>query len=620
MLNLHPLLQDHAVLQAGKPIAISGSAAAGATVTAELGTETLSTRADDQGAWSLLFPARAPGIPLTLRVASGADRATCSDLVTGEVWLCSGQSNMEWTLGAIKDAGADVAAAQDPGIRCFTVAHQNVLQPVRQVAGAWQPATPAHAPFFSAVAWFFARRLREITGHPVGLVVSAWGGTCIAPWMPRATLAARPAYAGLLAKADAVATPDEEESSELHPVTPRAATTTGWEHPDCDEADWTTLRVPGMWQQQDWRFNGAVWYRAEVRIPESWCGRELSLEYGPVDDFDDTFVNGVRVGGLGESNPNAYAERRSYRIPAGLAGRTRVTIAVRVFDCFGLGGIAGGGFICPAGDMSERVDLPAEWKARVELRLPLHLGGGEVVPTALYNGMIHPLLGFPLRGFLWYQGESDVPRAQLYRRMLPDLIAAWRARWNDALAPFGIVQLANYMARHPQPVESDWAELREAQRITARSVPQTGMAVAIDLGDETDIHPRHKRPVGERLAHWAAATVYGRHAAAWAHPDLADYRLEPGAILIRMAHAGNGLRARDGGDIRGFQIAGADRQWHWAQATRTEFDTVRLTSSAVPAPVAARYGWQGNPEVNLENSEGLPATPFRTDDWPLITA
>lgn len=619
MLNLHPLLKDHAVLQAGKPLVISGTADAGAAVTAELGTEKQSTQADAQGVWSMSFPARGPGRSLTLRVASAGELATCADLITGEVWLCSGQSNMEWTLGAIKDAEADVAAARDPDIRCFSVNHQHVVQPMRQVTGAWQSATPETARHFSAVAWFFARRLRAITGVPVGIIVSAWGGTCIAPWMPRATLESRPAYAGLITKADTIAAPNEEESTELHPVTPRSDLTAGWEQPDYDDTAWTTLRVPGMWQQQDWRFNGAVWYRTEVQIPAAWCGRELQLEYGPVDDFDDTFVNGVRVGGLGENIPNAYAERRSYRIPAGLTGQTRVTIAVRVFDRFGHGGIAGSGFLCPVGEPSRRVDLPDRWKTQVELRLPLHLGGGEIAPTALYNGMIHPLLGFPLRGFLWYQGESDVPRAQLYRRLLPDLIAGWRACWHDPLAPFGIVQLANYMVRHPQPVESDWAELREAQRLTARTVPHTGLAVAIDLGEEADIHPRYKKPVGERLAQWAAANVYGLYAGAWGHPDLADCRIEPGSLIIRMTHAGNGLQARGGGEIRGFQIAGPDRQWHWAQATRTEFDTLRLTSPVVSDPVAARYGWQSNPDVNLENSEGLPATPFRTDDWPLIT-
>ena len=619
MLNLHPLLNDHAVLQAGKPIAISGSATAGAAVTAELGSEKQSTRADALGGWSLLFPARGPGIALTLQVTSGPETVTRTDLVTGEVWLCSGQSNMEWMVGQLKDAEAVCAAAQNPQIRCFTVPRNSLRQPTAQAVGTWQSATPKTAPYFSAVAWFFARRLHEVQGTPVGIIVSAWGGTCIAPWMPRAALAARPDYASLLAKADDQAEPSEEQSTVPHPVVPRAAHTQGWEKSDWPDADWETLPVPGMWQNQSWRFNGAVWYRATVDIPADWRGRKLLLELGPVDDFDDTYVNGLRVGGLGEENQNAYTERRRYEIPATAVTTTRVTVAVRVFDRFGFGGLAGGGCLRPVDEIRPSVVLPATWKARVELKLPLRLGGGEAAPTALYNGMIHPLLGFPVRGFLWYQGESDAMRGQLYRRLLPDLIAAWRERWHDPLAPFGIVQLANYMPHQPQPVESEWAELRDAQRLAARTVPHAGLAVAIDLGEEADIHPRYKKPVGERLAHWALATVYGRHAGAWAHPDLADHRREPGALLIRLAHAGAGVRARGGGEIRGFQIAGADRQWHWAQARPVDFDTLHITSPAVPAPVAVRYGWQSNPDVNLENSEGLPATPFRTDDWPLIT-
>lgn len=618
MLKLHALLGDHAVLQANKPIAISGTANPGATVRALLGDAAQETVANAKGSWSIAFPARPAGVALHLEVTSGAQQVTASDLITGEVWLCSGQSNMEWTLGMIKDSASDIAAATDPLIRCTTIPRVNAVEPTSSMAAVWKPATPAAAATFSAVAWFFARRLREVSGVPVGLIVSAWGGSCIAPWMPREALARRPRYSEMLTRADVRPVANEEQSMEPHPLTGRLPVSAGWEKPDFDDAEWKALRVPGLWQDQSWRFNGAVWYRAVVQIPAAWKGRVLKLDFGPIDDFDDTFVNGVRVGGIGPENPGAYSTPRSYEIPASAVTSAQALIAVRVFDIWGKGGIVGGGMIHLADDPASAVPLPKEWKAKSELELPLRLGGGEIAPTGLYNGMIHPLLGFPLRGFLWYQGESDASQARLYRLMLPDLIASWRQLWSDPIAPFGIVQLANYMAAQAQPCESEWAELREAQLMTARTVPHTGLAVALDLGEELDIHPRYKKPVGERLAHWALATVYGQYAAAWRHPDLADWWKTTGAIVVRLAHSEAGLRARGGGPISGFQIAGEDRLWRWADAVPVEFDTLRISSPLVSEPVAIRYAWQSNPKANLENSAGLPATSFRTDNWPLI--
>ena len=615
MLKLHSLISDHAVLQAGKPILISGTAGAGGVVLIALGGETQQATAGADGRWSAGFAARPPGVSLELKVACGAESVTCSDLVTGEVWLCSGQSNMEWTLGATKGAEEEVASAHDPLIRCFTVPRLNVRQPAAETSGTWKLTTPENTPNFSAVAWFFARRLREQTGVPVGLIVSAWGGSCIAPWIPRASLEARACYKEFLAEVDSKPAAIEENSWIPYPVRARTEIAAGWEQPGFDDADWPDLKMPGTWQDQGWRFNGAVWYRANLEIPEAWRGRKLVLTFGPVDDFDDTYVNGARVGGLGPETANAYSLPRIYEIPAALVKASNLTIAVRVMDIWGKGGIMGAGRVSLAEDPAQSVALPKVWKARAEFELPWRMGGGGMAPTELYNGMIHPLLGYPLRGFLWYQGESDAGRAQRYRVLMPDLIAACRRLWMDPVAPFGIVQLANYMPVQPEPVESEWAELRDAQRLTANTVPHVGLASAIDLGEENDIHPRFKKPVGDRLARWALATVYGQYAGAWAHPDLADCGKTPGAILVRLAHCADGLRARGGNAIRGFQIAGDDRVWRWAEAERTEFDTVRVRSPHVADPVAVRYAWQNNPDANLENSEGLPALPFRTDDW-----
>jgi sialate O-acetylesterase len=620
MLTLHPLLGDAAVLQCEKPLVIRGVAAPLGSVTVRFAGAGDTSTADAGGQWSVQLPAFPPGGPHELVVESGGETQRRSGLVLGEVWLCSGQSNMEWTLGMLKGLEADIAEADDPLLRCFTVARVPSDEPAADITGRWQPATPRNARDFSATAYFFARRLRAATGRPVGLIVSAFGGTVIASWLPKAVLASRSEYE-VFASKDTGRNGTENDTASLlpHPYEERAPVAAGWESAGLDESSWGTLPVPGYWQDCGWRHNGAVWYRCTVELSPEWVGRELALELEACDDFDETFVNGTRVGGIGPEAPNAYATRRVYAVPAALVTGRRATIAVRVFDHWGNGGITGGVLLRLATAREETLVLSGRWKAKVEKALPLRAPTGELPPAVLYNGMIHPLVGCGLRGFLWYQGESDAPRAALYRMLLPDLIATWRSLWGDPLLPFGIVQLANYQATSPEPVENDWAELRDAQLLAARTMADTGLAVTIDVGEAGDIHPGKKRPVGERLARWALATVHGRPEVPWSSPLAADHWSDSEALHVRFTHAGDGLRARDGGPLQGFQIAGADRRWRWAEATIVQRDIVRVHAAKVKDPVAVRYAWQANPLCTLENSAGLPASPFRTDDWRLTT-
>ncbi len=622
MFTLHDLLSDDAVLQCEKPLRINGNAPAGVRISVDFAGHQGETTSKADKSWEVFLPALPPGGPHELVVSDGKQTIRRSGLLLGEVWLCSGQSNMAWTLGMLGCLTADDLATDEPQLRCFTLPQAPADNPESRCDGYWRKANPASIQDFSAVAFFFARRLRAATGRPVGLIISAVGGTMIASWMPRETLAARSEYGPFLARLDAPAGRENSDRPKFapHAFMSRTPSAHGWENVDLDDRDWTPRQVPGYWQDQDWKHNGAVWYRCSISLPAAWIGLPLTLELGACDDFDETFVNGSRVGGVGQEAPNAFAVQRRYQVPARLTQSGHVIIAIRIFDNWGNGGITGQQFLRRADRPEDVLPITGPWKAKVEIALPQRAATGGMPATVLYNSMIHPLVGYGLRGALWYQGESDVARAALYRRLLPDLITSWRTLWREPLLPFGIVQLASYLPRSEKPVESDRAELRDAQLLAAHTLPHIGLAVATDVGNAEDIHPRQKKPLGERLALWALATSYGdKSGEPWSSPLAADHWCEDGSLHVRFVHVGRGLKLGGDGTSLSFQIAGADRVWHWADATIIHSDIVRVRSAAVPAPVAVRYAWQSNPAANLENSAGLPASPFRTDDWPLST-
>jgi sialate O-acetylesterase len=618
MPTLHPLFTHHAVVSAKRP-RIRGTATPGLTVTVTIAGRTVTATADASGNWLAEFPALPPGGPHTLTARDASGEVSAHDLFLGGVWLGSGQSNMEWSLALTKDSEPDIQAANVPLLRVFTVTKAQQLDgPKHTLTGRWQVCTPQEAPSISAIAYFFGRKMVAETGLPFGMVVSAWGGSCIAPWLPESTLDSRPEYAGFLEDVRQARTETVEESEyKPHEDPGIAAHAADWAGPGFDDSAWAQLLVPGQWQNEGWAFNGAVWFRRTIEIPPEWVGRDLELYLGVVDDFDRTFVNGTLVGAMGPETPCWWATPRHHKVPAALVNVTTLHVAVRVFDIWGNGGITGAVTLSlPDDPKAPRISLRGSWRARAELKLPLRSPGGPALaPTVLWNAMIHPLIGLGLDGFLWYQGESDVGRARLYQRLLSDLIRVWRHAFDAPELPFGIVQLANYMERKTEPGDDPWAELREAQRRVAATVPACGLAVAIDAGEADDIHPRYKRVVGERLALWAMHSVHGRRDLACSGPLYAEHWAEGDGIRVRFVHAA-GLRVRGDG-LRGFQIAGLDRRWVWAQA-EIRGDTVFVRSPQVSRPLAVRYAWQANPETTLENAAGLPASPFRTDDWPEI--
>jgi sialate O-acetylesterase len=393
-----------------------------------------------------------------------------------------------------------------------------------------------------------------------------------------------------------------------------------WQSTLLDDSGWATMALPAAWEEAGLPgFDGVVWFRKEVELPASAVGKPMTLSLGTIDDQDATFVNGVPVGAM-----DTWNAMRSYAVPAGVARAGRNVIAVRVLDTSGAGGLTGK----PEALTLQVEDGPAiplagpwRYKATADLTkappFPMSLGANPNLPTVLYNGMIAPVLPYAIKGSIWYQGESNAGRAWQYRTLLPTMIADWRQRFESGDFPFLIVSLANFMERKPEPSDSQWAELREAQAYTVQTVPKTGLAISVDIGDPVDIHPKNKQDVGHRLALAARKIAYGEKGLVASGPVFRGMAVEGNAIRLRFDNVGGGLVAKDG-KLAGFAIAGADRKFVWAEA-RIDGDTIVVSSPAVPNPVAVRYAWADNPDATLFNKAGLPAVPFRTDDWPLTT-
>jgi sialate O-acetylesterase len=637
--RLPAILGDNMVLQQGTKVRIWGNANAGEHLTVTFDKKSSQATADANGRWQLFIgPLRAGG-PFELTV-KGDNVLNVKNVLVGEVWICSGQSNMEWPL--VNTVGGDQAVAQAnyPQIRLFRVEHNTAASPLTDVQGHWVVTTPNEAAHFSAVGYFFGRELHQQLKVPVGLINSSWGGTPAEAWTSHEALLSAPDLKPILdryesslnalpqakeAYARALA---EWEEKNLYLDAGNKGEALGYADPGTAVADWSRMDLPKQFETAGLLIDGAVWFRKVLELPQSWAGKELLLNLPPIDDYDITYFNGTKIGSTGRETPNSYAVPRKYVVPSSLFHPGKNVIAVRVFDSAGEGGFSRGGAMSigpPGATEPETISLRGVWDYKVELALePKHPDWGtrpEAVgvgnqnnPSVLYNAMIAPLVPFAIRGAIWYQGESNAGRAYQYRTLFPVMIRDWRKAWGSVF-PFYFVQLANWHTNKAQPDESDWAELREAQTMTLRE-PQTGMAVTIDIGDENDIHPRNKLDVGRRLAAWALADTYGQKVTV-SGPLFDAYTIRGNEIRIRFKY-GTGLKTIDGGAVKGFAIAGDDRRFVWADA-RIDGDTVIVSSPTVSKPAAVRYGWADNPIANLYNKAGLPASPFRTDDWPGIT-
>ncbi|MCA1963975.1 MAG: sialate O-acetylesterase [Prosthecobacter sp.] len=499
--RLPAFFSDGMVLQQGRPLTVWGWAEADEDVSVAFAGQTQVTRTDLEGKWRVVLdPVPANHQPQEMTV-TGKNTLKVKNLLVGEVWLCSGQSNMGFTVGRAMNADQEIAAANFPEIRMFTVERATAMTPAEDVKGGWKEAVPENVGAFSAVGYFFGRHLHQVLKVPVGLINTSWGGTRIEAWTSRESLEERPCAAQLL-------------------------------------SDWDGIR-------------------------SSWDAAAEQAKY--------------QAAKAAWEATNAKLKKENATLPEG-----------------------------------QKKPLPTAPKAPEDPnKTPHH-------PAVLFNAMVAPLIPYAIQGAIWYQGESNQARAFQYQELLPNMINDWRTRWNAEFS-FYIVQLASYGNRKPvtrEPGVADtWAELQEAQMLTTLTLPKTGLAVANDLGELEDIHPKNKQEVGRRLALWALAKDYGRDKTVCSGPLLKNAVVEGGQVRLQFDHIGGGLKTRDGGELKHFQIAGADQKWFWATA-KIQNNEVIVSSESVPAPVGVRYAWAAWPEgANLINAEGLPASCFRTDEF-----
>ena len=619
---LHAMFQDHAVLQRGQPIHVGGRAAPGQEVRVELAGKRARGRADAQGRWNASLPALRAGGPYTLVASAGADTQRVDDVLVGDVWLCSGQSNMELPVWRSLDAAAEIGNAGNDRIHLLTVpkagsavARDRFAEPVR-----WQPVAADSVRDFSAACYFFARELQKTVDVPMGLVSAAWGGSRIQAWISGDALRATAGYRDRLEVLalyadDPVAAASRWGESWMDWWRARDGVVAGDEPWRADYApgdDWHDAPSQlGSWEQ--WgvpelaAFNGMVWYRTRVRLTAKQAAQDAVLVLGAADETDMTWVNGRGVGSA--YDPGAG---REYPLPRGLLHEGDNSIVVNVLDTWRAGGLAGpaSAYALRLGDGSS-VPLDRGWKYRV-------VAGSDQPPPApwqsaagmstLYNGMIAPIGDFGLRGMLWYQGESNTFEGEHYADLLRALRDDWRARFGARL-PLLVVQLPGYGTPASQPGKSGWATLRESQRQVAAEDARTGLAVTIDIGDRYDIHPSNKQEVARRLARVARQVVYGEDLPP-SGPVPLSARRDGDAVVVAFGDVTDDLVAYGADGPIGFELCGSVAGSCRYAGAEIRGDDVVLRAANAGSATRVRYGWADSPIVTLFDGAGLPAGPF----------
>ena len=622
-IRLPALIRDSMVLQRNSPLKIWGWAAPGEVIKISFNGKTIRTSTGNEGKWLATLPAMKAGGPYEMRL-TGQNTIVLKDVLIGDVWLCSGQSNMVHQMGIHNVTYAeDIAKANYPKIRQFWVPTATSLNSPKEdiKPGAWKSENPKDINDFSAVAYFFARDIHEKHQVPIGIINASVGGTPIEAWTSEQGLKDFASATAVITRNRDTAYLRRMNTRPAAAPAPRQevdkgmAGTLKWFDQAYVPKNWHSINVPGYWEDQGIRdLNGVVWYRKEINIPVSITGKPAKLFLGRIVDADAAYINGKQVG----STSYMYPQRR-YSIPAGLLVAGKNLVVVRVQNNGGKGGfVPDKPYFLEAGH--ERVDLKGDWQYKVgQVYRPASGRGGpggiseQNQPTALYNAMVAPFTNLSIKGVLWYQGESNAGNASEYKKLLPALISDWRTKFRNPALPFYYVQLPNFGDATYLPAESSWAMMREASLQTLK-VPNTGMAVTIELGEWNDIHPDNKKDVGERLSLIARRFNYGEKNLVYSGPLYQSSRIEGNRIIVSFTNIGSGLISIDGEELSQFAIAGADKKFVWANA-KIEGDKVVVWSEEVQYPKYVRYAWADNPvDPNLYNAEKLPASPFRTDE------
>lgn len=618
-IKLPKLISDGVILQRDKNVTVWGSASANENISLLFNTKTYATKADEHGNWHIILPAQKAGGPFTMHFKA-SNEISIKNILFGDVWVCSGQSNMELPMERVKETYREIISnSENTNIRQFLVPDKyNFKQKETDFeSGTWVSATPENVLEFSAVAYFFAKDVYEKHKIPIGIINSALGGSPVESWMSEDALKAFPeSYAEVQKFKDdnlikSIDASDKKRSDDWYHLVNKLDegfknNTPNWAETTLNDSDWQQMNIPGFWKDEALgNINGVVWFRKEIEVPKTMVGKPAKLFMGRIVDQDFVFLNGEFVG----TTSYQYPPRR-YDVKPTILKEGKNTIAVRVINNSGSGGFVTDKpyFLAVKNDT---IDLKGTWKYKLGATMQ-PLQGPTFIrwkPAGLYNAMIAPLLNLKIKGVLWYQGESNTSNPTNYNKTFSALINDWRKQWNQGDFPFLYVQLTNFMEAYPEPRESNWAALRQAQLETL-SVPKTGMAVTIDVGEWNDIHPLNKQDVGKRLALLARKMTYGEKQVYAESPTPCKTKFNTDNVVISFENTGSGLTIKNGNALKSFSISNDGKHFVWAKAELVG-NKVIVSNKTMSNPTIIRYAWDNNPDnANLFTNEGLPASPF----------